>query len=279
MSRDYYDILGVSRNASKEEIKKAYRKLALKWHPDKNKSAEAEEKFKEINEAYEVLSNQQKRKTYDQFGHQAFTQSGGRGFSSSRGYRQGPFTYTYTNFGGGADFDFSNPFDIFEQFFGGASPFGGRSKPTYQIEVDFMEAINGVEKQVKINNQSKKIKIPASIASGQRISFKEFYLLVRVRPHADFRREGNDIYSRLEIPFSTLALGGTIQVPTVYEQTKLRIRPGTKSGATVRLKNKGVKLTNHHLIGDHYVRLEAAVPEKLARGQKELLKKLSQTDL
>jgi len=134
--RDYYDILGVSKNASKEEIKKAYRKLALEWHPDRNKSSNANDKFKEINEAYEVLADPKKKATYDQFGHAAFGPGaapggfGAYGFPGgfTRTYKKGPFTYTYTTYGtgSGVEFDFggfSDPFEIFEQFFGGGYPF------------------------------------------------------------------------------------------------------------------------------------------------------------
>src|SRR3989338_7344727 len=146
MSKDFYEVLGVSKSASDTEIKRAYRKLALEWHPDRNKDPKATDKFKEINKAYEVLSDSKKRQTYDQFGEAAFSQ--GAGFAgqgpvggASRTGKYGPFTYTYTNFGGGSPFSgqggqasgwegvdfggFSDPFDIFEQFFGG-SPFSGR---------------------------------------------------------------------------------------------------------------------------------------------------------
>src|SRR3989344_7890134 len=151
-NRNYYDVLGVSKGASAEELKQAYRKLALQYHPDRNRTKEAEEKFKEINQAYEVLSDAQKRQMYDQVGHAAFDPSAGSGqggpFGGGNTYRYGPFTYTYSsNQGGGAqEFDFggfSDPFEIFEQFFGGASPFG-RRKPVYELAIDFMEAIQGV---------------------------------------------------------------------------------------------------------------------------------------
>jgi DnaJ-class molecular chaperone len=141
---DFYKVLGISKSASPDEIKKAYRKLALQYHPDRNKGKEAEEKFKEVNQAYEVLSDPQKRQTYDQFGSAAFEQGGPTGqgpFGAGGpfggfGGQQGPFTYTYTtggqgpqgfDFGGGG---FSDPFEIFEQFFGGASPFGRAQRRT-----------------------------------------------------------------------------------------------------------------------------------------------------
>jgi len=157
--KDFYEILGVSKTASAEEIKRAYRKLALKWHPDKNKSADAEEKFKEINQAYEVLSNPQKRRQYDQFGQSAFSGGFSGGFGGqTRTYRSGPFTYTYTT--GNIpfeNFDFSDPFEIFEQFFGGGA-FGHRrpAKPHYTLSISFDEAMKGVEKTVVIQGKEHK---------------------------------------------------------------------------------------------------------------------------
>ena len=171
MNRDFYEVLGLKKGASAEELKKSYRKLALQWHPDRNKSAEAEDKFKEINEAYEVLSNPQKKQTYDQFGSAAFNNGAGPFAGASQTDRQGPFSYTYSTSGGQNPFgDFSDPFEIFEQFFGGAAPFAQQKrKPAYQVEIDFMEAVNGAEKQFNIDGKRKKIKIPAGIDEGQRI--------------------------------------------------------------------------------------------------------------
>ncbi len=274
MNRDYYETLGVAKGASQTEIKKAYRKLALKWHPDKNKSSEAEEKFKEINEAYEVISDSKKRQTYDQFGHAAF----------ESGASQGSSAYTYSTFGspfsarGGptSGWEFSNPFEIFEQFFGAASPFRGRRIPTYQIKIDFMDAINGFEKEVEIDGRKRKVKIPAGIADGQRVGFNDFYLLVNIGEDPVFQREGDDIYIKKEIPFSLAVLGGTLEIPTIRDKVKIRIRPGTQSGVVIRLRGKGVRSPNSRFNGDQYVRINVKVPTKLKRGQKSLLKKLSE---
>jgi len=296
-TRDYYDILGVSKNASKEEIKKAYRKLALEHHPDRNKSSDASEKFKEINEAYEVLSDHKKKETYDQFGHAAFDPryggagagAGPGGFGGSpfgggqtRTYRQGPFTYTYTTYGGGpgveSDFGgFSDPFEIFEQFFGGGSPFSRReTKPRYGLNLSFMEAAKGYEKTVNIDGRRKTIKIPAGVDDGSRIRFADFDVTIEVRPDETFQRDGADVFVNHEISLTMAILGGTTAVPTIDGEVKLRIRPGTQPGTMIRLRNRGIRRLRGFGRGDQYVRLRIKIPEKLSREQKEALKKLEE---
>lgn len=285
--RDYYDVLGVSKSASDAELKAAYRKQALQWHPDRNKTAEAETKFKEVNEAYEVLSNSEKRAAYDQFGHSAFEQGGGAPygapFGGGRTYQNGPFTYTYTSSGGGQGFegfDFSDPFEIFEQFFGGASPFGGRQQriPHYSLDIDFLEAAKGCEKEVMINGMRRKIKIPAGVDDGSRIKFDDFYLSIDVKPDRTFKREGADVVVDLELPFVTAILGGEIEAPTIDGDLKIKIRPGTQPGTIVRLSGRGIKRLHHNSRGDEYVRLMIKLPEKLTREQKELLEEFSETE-
>jgi len=282
--RDYYDVLGVSRNASLEEIKKAYRKLALEWHPDRNKSPEAEERFKEINEAYEVLSDPEKRAAYDQFGHAAFTPGGMGGFEGfpggfTRTYKKGPFTYTYTTFGSspfegfGFDFEgFSDPFEIFEQFFGG-SPFREtRQIPRYGLTLSFLEAAKGCEKEIIIEGKKRKIRIPPGVEDGTRIKFSDFYVTIDVKPDKVFRREGDDVFVNQEISLGTAILGGVIEVPTIDGPVKLKIRPGTQPGTLVRLRGKGIKHLHSYGRGDEYVRLLVKIPEKLTPRQKELIR-------
>jgi DnaJ-class molecular chaperone len=282
--RDYYDVLGVSRNASLEEIKKAYRKLALEWHPDRNKSPQAEERFKEINEAYEVLSDPEKRAAYDQFGHAAFTPGGMGGFEGfpggfTRTYKKGPFTYTYTTFGSspfegfGFDFEgFSDPFEIFEQFFGG-SPFREtRQIPRYGLTLSFLEAAKGCEKEIVVEGKKRKIRIPPGVEDGTRIKFSDFYVTIDVKPDKIFRREGDDVFVNQEISLGTAILGGVIEVPTIDGPVKLRIRPGTQPGTMIRLRGRGVKHLHGYGRGNQYVRLLVKIPERLTPKQKELIK-------
>lgn len=275
--KDYYELLGVSKNASTDEIKSAYRKQALKWHPDRNKSEEATARFKEVTKAYEVLSDPKKKQMYDQYGADAFEKGG---FGSASGGRSGPFTYTYTNDGGNpfgnADFGgFSDPFEIFEQFFGFRNPYGRqRNRNTYRIEISFDEAVKGVEKDVKIDGRSKKIKIPAGVDDGTQIRFSDFDLLIQVKPHPYFKREGQDIHFEKEISYSTAVLGGTVEVPTVEKKVTLKVRPGTKSGTTVRLRGQGVPYPQSSHRGDEYVIFTVKVPDRVSSHAKKLLEEL-----
>ena len=278
--RDYYDILGVSKNASAAELKKAYRQLALKFHPDRNKKPGSAEKFKQISEAYEILSNPEKRKTYDQFGHAAFDPSQGfGGFGSAHTYRQGPFTYTYTTSGapGGLGFDFSgftDPFEIFESFFGGASPFRTARLPRYGITIDFLEAVKGSTKSIVHQGKEYSVKIPPGADDGTRIRFQNFYVTIEVKPHDTFKRDGTDIFIDHRISFIQAVLGGTITVPTVDGNLKLKVRPGTQPHTLVRLRNKGMPYLRGRGRGNQYVRLIVNIPQKLSRRQKSLLKQL-----
>lgn len=279
--RDFYEVLGVSKNASQAELKKAYRQLALKYHPDRNKASDAADKFKEISEAYEVLSNPEKKKTYDQFGHAAFDPSQGFGGfgGGARTYRQGPFTYTYSTSGGPGGFDFggfSDPFEIFESFFGGGSPFRQARIPRYGISIDFMEAVKGTTRTLVHQGKEYTIKIPAGADEGTRIRFNEFYVTIEVKPHHTFKRDGADIFIDQPISFSQAALGAVIQVPTVDGDLKLKVLPATQPGTLVRLRGKGMPHLRSSGRGDQYVRFLIKIPDRLSRRQKDLLKEFDQ---
>jgi len=292
---DYYDILGVSKSASADEIKKAYRKQALEWHPDKHTGSDkeaAEKRFKEINEAYQILSDSQKKGAYDQFGHDAFTPGGAArenpfagGFGGQQG-QYGPFTYTYSSSGGGnpfANMDFGDPFDIFESFFGrGGNPFGARQRraiPRYSMKIDFMEAVRGVEKSVNIGGGKRTIKIPAGIYEGARINFGDFSLSVNIKPDNLFERNEDDIYVNVIIPYSLAVFGGEIEVPTIDGEVKIKIRQGTQPGTMIRLKEKGVTHLRGRGKGDEYVKLNILVPEKPTREQREIIEEMKEEGL
>lgn len=280
---DYYAILGLSKNDSSSDIKAAYRRLALQWHPDRNKSAEAAEKFKTINQAYEVLSDHKKKDLYDQVGHEAFTRQGfGRpAGGQSQGYQSGPFTYTYSSSGGGSPFEnfdfggFSDPFEIFEQFFGVGGRRGTRQqRSAYQIAISFNEAVHGVTKDVQIEGKQKSIKIPAGVDDGMRIRFSDFDLLISVRSDPRFKRQGQDIYLEMPISITTAILGGVATVPSVNESIKVKVRPGTQSGTTIRLRGQGIVYPNSSRRGDQYVVFTVKIPDRVNARQKKLLEEL-----
>lgn len=285
--RDYYSVLGLTKSATAADIKKAYRKLALEHHPDRNKSKEAHEKFKEINKAYEVLSDTQKKQTYDQYGHAAFEGASAGGFGGpgqgpfggfgGQGGQYGPFTYTYSTSGENAGFDFggfSDPFEIFEQFFGGGNPFGRQAprRPVYSLVIDFMEAVKGVTKKISIEGKAQTVKIPPGVDDGSRVRFDKYDVLIDVRSHARFKREGYDIITEEEITFPQAVLGTEINVETVDGPVKLRIPPGTAPNTVIRLSQKGVVHTRGVGRGDHYVQIKLVVPKNLSSKQKGLLR-------
>ena len=293
--RDYYDILGVSKTATADELKKAYRKLALEWHPDRNKAANAHDKFKEINEAYAVLSDKSKRETYDQFGHAAFQPGSGMGGGAGQqgpfgGFRQqGPFTYSYSSSGGNPfGNDFIDPFEIFEQFFGGgfggASRGRGRAHPAYEITIDFMDAVHGVTKEVIIprggageGSVRKTIKIPAGVDTGSRIRFDDFDIVIEVKSNKLFQREGDDVVVNHEIPFVRAVIGGIEEVETIDKPVKIRIPAGTQPGTLIRLRGQGVPHVRGNGRGDAYVKIQMKIPTHLTHEQRELLEKFDKT--
>ena len=284
--KDFYQILEVDKNVSAADIKKAYRKKALEFHPDRNKSADAETKFKEVTEAYEILSDPKKRATYDQFGHAAFDPSagaGGFGFGGNQGGfgsqsgRNGPFSFTYSSFGGNQqDFDFSDPFEVFESFFGGGFN-RAQAKPRYSLQIDFMEAVKGTKRTIVHQGKSHTINIPAGADDGTRIRFQDFDVSLDIKPHQEFKREGYNLFINYDIPFTMAALGGSVEVPTIEKPVKLKIRPGTQPNTMIRLQGQGVPQLRGSGRGDLYVRLVITIPKSLSKTQKQLLQEFEKT--
>ncbi|MBI2085858.1 DnaJ domain-containing protein [Candidatus Daviesbacteria bacterium] len=291
--RDYYEILGITKNASAEEIKSAYRKLARKHHPDIDKTAGADTRFKELGEAYQVLSDPQKKQSYDQFGHAAFSARGGpsSGWDSTGGGN--PFGAGWQQSGWSTSgnpnvqFDFGgfeDPFELFEQIFGGGG-FGGfsRRKPTYQMSISFDEAIGGVTKEIEVeerNSQGRvvrkrmKIKVPAGVDNGTKIRFGDMDIVFAVARNPEFLREGADIFSEITINIPQLVLGDVFEVNTVQGKVKVKVPPGTQPGSLVKLKGKGVPRLDSSGHGDHYVRVNLDVPQNPSKQEKQLYEEL-----
>jgi DnaJ-class molecular chaperone len=279
-AKDYYSILGITKSASAEDIKKAYRKLALQHHPDRNKgNKESEIKFKEVTKAYEVLSDPQKKQTYDQFGEAAFEQgAGGNPFTGGFGGQNGPFSYTYTTGGNAGGFDFggfSDPFDIFEQFFGGSqgNPFGrAQRRSRYSLTISFLEAVLGATKRVNMGGKTQNIKIPAGVDTGSTIRFGDSDVVIEVTPDKNFQRQGYDVIAEKELTFPQAALGDKVNIETVEGMIKIKIPQGTQPDTLIRLRGKGIKMVRGSGHGDHYVRIKVVIPKNLTGHQKELLK-------
>lgn len=347
--KDYYEILGIPKGASKDDIKKAYKQLAKKYHPDITKDKSTEEKFKEVSEAYAVLSDDQKRAQYDQFGHDRFDQR----FSQEDIFRDFDFNI-FRDFGSGG-FD-----SIFDILFGRS---GGRAKRRgahlrYDLAISFEEAAFGTIKEIEFPGHSickscdgtgaednsfencitcngsgqisrtmrtpfgviqqamtcneckgegktikkhcktckgqgilekiKKveIKIPAGIDNGDQIGIAgegeisddnipgDLYVIIHVRPHQSFEREGVDLYLDVPISYSKVALGSTIEIPTLEKKVELKIPPGTQSHTVFRLRKQGIKRLRGLGKGDLYAKIIIDIPKKLSRKQKNLLKEL-----
>ena len=286
--RDYYEVLGVGKSASDDEIKKAYRKLAIKYHPDKNPGDKtAEEKFKEVSEAYEVLSDKQKRSRYDQFGHAGIGGNAGNPFSGGNPFAGGNFNFDGSSF----NFDFSGGGldDILGNLFG----FGARSRrPSRgtdyetQTTITFKEAIFGTSKKVSdpATNKDIKIKIPAGIDDGMAIRLREkggeapsggtrgdLYVRIRVKPDKHLTREGNIILSEEVVSMVDAALGCEIDVETVDGTVRMKVPAGTQSGTPFRLSGHGVPFRADGDRGPHIVTITVETPKNLSKKQKELL--------
>lgn len=294
--KDYYQLLGVSRSATAEEIKKSYRKLAMQYHPDKNPgNKKAEEKFKEVTEAYEVLSDEQKRQNYDNFGHagaQGNPFGGGGGFSGGRP---------------GADFN-----DIFGDVFGDVFGQGakGRSNPfgtgtrnrgpvrgsdlKYTLSINLEDAAIGCEKVISFSRQSGNkeenarlsVTIPAGVKEGQRLKLSgegdkpsvgpagDLYVIIEMQEHLLFRRDENDVILDLPVSYTDAILGKTVEIPTLFGKAEIKIPSGTHSGQNFRLKSKGFPRIGATGSGDMLVRVVVDTPSKTNSRQKELLEEL-----
>lgn len=355
-NRDFYEVLGVAKDASPEEIKKAYRKLAVKYHPDKNPGdAAAEEKFKELGQAYEVLSDADKRAAYDRYGHAAFTGGGG--------------------FGGGGGGGFHDPMDLFSQVFGGAFGggfeefFGGGRRQRsgkqrgsdlrYDLEISLEEAAKGVEKELEIEHHAAcgtcnatgsksgggartcstcggrgvvarqagifiqqttcpecrgtgetiadpcpdcrgegrvtkasriKIRIPAGVEDGTRLRSSgngdagvrgggagDLYVFLHVKAHDVFEREGSDLYCKVPLRFTTAALGGELEVPTLDGKASIKIPAGTQGGTLFRLRERGMPTLSSGRKGDLHVEVQVEVPTRLSAEQQEKLREFAES--
>ena len=268
--RDYYEILGVTKTASGAELKSAYRKLARLHHPDIDKSEGADIRFKEIGEAYQVLSNPGKRQNYDRFGHTGPTNPFGGGGGQSYQWSSGNPNVQF-DFGG-----FEDPFQLFEQIFG-MSGFGGagfKRRPTYQMNLSFDESIHGSTKQISVDGKKLTIKIPAGVDNGTKMRFGEIDLSFRVNRHPDFIREGADVFSEINVSIPQLVLGDVFEVNTVTGKVSVKVPPGTQPGSLVRLKAKGMPRLGSTGHGDHYVRVNMSVPQNPSKDEKKLYEEL-----
>ena len=309
--RDYYEVLGVSKTATDAEIKKAYRKLAMKYHPDYNPGdKEAEEKFKEINEANEVLSDPKKRQLYDQYGFAGVDPN----YAAQNGGGPGGFG-GFSGFGGdGVDLG-----DIFGDIFGGGfGGFGGSSRSAnpnaprkgqdirVRITLTFDEAVHGCKKNITITRQqgctechgsgtiavkkTLEANVPAGIDDDQGFRLSgmgnagtnggpagDVIVAVTVQPSEVFQRDENNIYVVFPITYSQAVLGDTITVPSIDGKVEVNVPEGTQSGTTFRLRGKGVQYVNGRGRGDMYVKCEVEIPKKLSRTQREALKKFEGT--
>lgn len=307
--KDYYSLLNVQRSATPDEIKKAYRKLAMQYHPDKNPGdKKAEEKFKELSEAYEVLSDQKKREMYDQFGH-AGAQGGGFGGAG------GPFGaggFGGFNRGGGGSSG-QDPFqdifsDVFGEIFGarsqgpGAGAGGARRRPAkgsdlrYTLNISFEESAMGTEKVISFVRQRNgkdetaklSVNVPAGVKEDQRLKLAgegdvspnggapgDLFVIIKVQDHPLFKRQESDITMDLPVTYTDAILGTSVEIPTLTGKAVIRIPPGTHTGQTFRLKGKGFPKIGGFGSGDMLVRLIVDTPEKISNRQKELLEELS----
>lgn len=284
--RDCYEVLGVNKTASEQEIKKAYKKLAMKYHPDRNPdNPVAQENFREVKAAYEILNDPEKREQYDDFGHGAFENGQARGRG---GFNQG-------GFGGGGDFN-----DMFGDMFGQRQ----QQQPRYQpqpekgsdiilkVELTLEECVEGCDKEVRLPNTTNPLSvvIPAGINQGQRVRIPgqgnpgtlgagrgDLFIEVDLLDHEFFVRKGNDLYCDLVVTFPTAAIGGTAKASTFTGHINLKIPAGTQVGRKFRIKGRGVKAMNSDSIGDLIYTVLIPTPTELTEHQHKLLAELAET--
>lgn len=297
---DYYKVLGVDKKASTDDIKKAYRKLARKYHPDLNPNdKEAELNFKKVNEANEVLSDPDKRKKYDQYGkdwqHAEEFEKAKR--SRSQGRQQDFSGYTYSQSGGSAQ-DFS---DFFESMFGGSGGFSSRrQKVRYrgedyhaQLQLSLTDVLTTQKQTITVNGKNIRLTIPAGIEDGQTIKIKghggpgleggpagDLYITFSIVNNTAFKRDGADLFKTVEIPLTKAVLGGEIFVETLSGKVKLKVAPGTNNGTKVKLKGKGFpRYKKDGQFGDLILTYSVNIPKNLTQEQKSLFEALEKTNL
>ncbi|WP_279165328.1 DnaJ C-terminal domain-containing protein [Thermus scotoductus] len=271
--KDYYAILGVPRNATQEEIKRAYKRLARQYHPDVNKSPEAEERFKEINEAYAVLSDPEKRKVYDTYG------------TATPPPPPPPGGYDFSGF------DVEDFSDFFQELFG-TGLFGsmGRRRPRKgrdlraELPLSLEEAFHGGERVVEVGGRRVPVKIPPGVQEGSTIRLAglggpgdppgDLLLTVRLLPHPVFRLEGQDLYATLDVPAPIAVVGGKVRAPTLEGPVEVTIPPRTQAGKKLRLKGKGFPGPGGR--GDLYYEVRVVIPEHLTPEEEELWRKLKE---
>jgi curved DNA-binding protein len=312
--KDYYSILGVSKSASAEEIKKAFRKLAVKYHPDRNpNNKQAEDKFKEISEAYEVLGDSDKRTKYDQFG-QYWKQAGQSPFGNGAGANVDFGGFNFGNYGSFDDFindllgkvsgtgqqrtrsySYGNAGSTGRNVYSDFGGFGGfgdqRTTPSHQeftIQLSFPEAYKGVQKRFSLGNETINVKIPAGAKSGTKIRLRgkgqfnpltkqkgDLYLKVELQPHSFFQFEDDNLVCEVPIAPDEAVLGANIEVPTPDGQVTVKIPPGIRSGQSLRLRGKGWRNPKGSQ-GDLLVKIAIATPKKISSTEREYYEKIRQ---
>ncbi len=309
-NKDYYSILGVAKTATADEIKKAYRKLAVKYHPDKNPGDKAaEDKFKSISQAYEVLSDKNKRAQYNQFGADFFERGGAGGPGGGAG--------GFSGFRGGAGgfSGFSDPRDIFSQVFGGAAGAGGFSFEDLfggaagmgggrrrtsarkgndlqtELEISLEDAIFGTTAKINLGSSEIQMNIPPGVDTGSKLRVAgkgeagingapagDLFVIIKIRPHDVFRREQADLICDLPVPLMTAVSGGVVDVPTISGKTRMKIAAGTQSGTTLRIRGKGIPSLKGGSRGDELVKIQVEIPVNLTDAQRSALENAGLTE-